>query len=258
MNNACPTCGAVYAVATKDVGRKIKCKKCGSALRVDDSGLVVDAPVAGAAPPAVPAVPAGEFDPADDPGSLAKKKARRASGGGPGFGDFVANIGGVPAILFGFGIFFTLYFFFQNSLTNASLQRADGGVERVIMEREGKLRKLKYDEEKLRDDLEDKEITREKYDERMENIRKDKKKINKDYAPKIDEVSDIKAETSISTKRWAWFDGFGLLLGFILLAFGCVAYLRADTTMYMRIVAGVILCVMMMAIFGKFSGCQIR
>ena len=38
MNNACPSCGAVYAVTAKDIGRKIKCKKCSSALRVDDTG----------------------------------------------------------------------------------------------------------------------------------------------------------------------------------------------------------------------------
>ena len=42
MNNACPECGAVYAVAEKDIGRRIACKKCHSALVVADEGLVLD------------------------------------------------------------------------------------------------------------------------------------------------------------------------------------------------------------------------
>ena len=48
MNSACPTCGAVYAVTPKDVGRKLKCKKCHTALAVTDAGLVVDTPSASA------------------------------------------------------------------------------------------------------------------------------------------------------------------------------------------------------------------
>ena len=57
MNSACPTCGAVYAVTPKDVGRKLKCKKCKTALAVTDAGLVVDTPSASA--PAIVATPCG-------------------------------------------------------------------------------------------------------------------------------------------------------------------------------------------------------
>jgi predicted Zn finger-like uncharacterized protein len=39
MNNSCPECGAVYAVAEKDIGRRIACKKCNTALEVTDNGL---------------------------------------------------------------------------------------------------------------------------------------------------------------------------------------------------------------------------
>ena len=79
MNNACPSCGAVYAVTAKDVGRKIKCKKCSSALRVDDDGLVMDGPAAARLPAATPvaAEVANEFDTGDEGLVSVKKKGRK-------------------------------------------------------------------------------------------------------------------------------------------------------------------------------------
>ena len=254
MNNACPTCGAVYAVATKDIGRKIRCKKCNTALLVDDTGLVLDVPVAAVA---------GREN-ADDLGTddatIAKRKSKKYADRppGPGFGEILARLGGAPTILFGLGLFFTLYFFFQASLSQGSLQRAAGGVEGVKLEQEQKKRKYAYERKQLQEDLEKEVLTQKAYQDRLKEIEKEEKKIEKDYAPKIDAAEDDKDEASISTKRWAWFDAFGLLVGFLLLSFGCVGYLRTEQTIYMRIVAAVILCVMMAAIFAKFSGCQVR
>jgi predicted Zn finger-like uncharacterized protein len=254
MNNACPTCGAVYAVATKDIGRKIKCKKCNTALMVDDTGLVLDVPVAAVA---------GREN-ADDLGTddatIAKRKSKKYADRppGPGFGEILAKLGGAPTILFGLGLFFTLYFFFQASLSQGSLQRAAGGVEGVKLEQEQKLRKYSYELKQLQEDRDNEVITGKNFEDRSKEIAKEVKKINKDYAPKIDAAEDDKDEASISVKRWAWFDTFGLLIGFLLLSVGCLGYLRTEQTIYVRIVAAVILCVMMMAIFGKFSGCQVR
>ncbi|MCE9529741.1 MAG: zinc-ribbon domain-containing protein [Planctomycetes bacterium] len=43
MNNACPECGAVYAIMKKDAGRRIACKKCSTLLVIDeDKGLIKD------------------------------------------------------------------------------------------------------------------------------------------------------------------------------------------------------------------------
>jgi predicted Zn finger-like uncharacterized protein len=261
MNNACPTCGAVYAVATKDIGRKIKCKKCNTALMVDDTGLVPDAPVAATVVPPPPRDrdQGDDFD--TDDATVAKKKSKKyADRGppGPGFGEILAKVGGAPTILFCLGLFFTVYFFFQSALSQGSLQRATGGVEQVKLEQEQKLRKYTYELRQLQEDRDNEVITVKNFQDRSKEIDKEVKKINKDYAAKIDTAEDGKDEASISMKRWAWFDTFGLMLGFVLLSFGCVGYLRTEQTLYVRIVAGVILCVMMMAIFGKFSGCQLR
>src|SRR5438552_18664756 len=104
MNNACPTCGAVYAVAPKDIGRKIKCKKCNTALMVDDTGLVLDVPTA-AAVVAPPPPPGDDFATGDD-ATVAKKKAKKYAdreGGGPDCGALVARGGGVLSVLVGLG-----------------------------------------------------------------------------------------------------------------------------------------------------------
>jgi predicted Zn finger-like uncharacterized protein len=43
MNNACPNCGAIYAVNRTDEGFKLRCKRCGESLIVCVSGLVLAA-----------------------------------------------------------------------------------------------------------------------------------------------------------------------------------------------------------------------
>ena len=47
MNSACPQCGVVYSVTPKDVGRRIACKRCRTALIVEETGLRVDPEFAG-------------------------------------------------------------------------------------------------------------------------------------------------------------------------------------------------------------------
>ncbi len=246
MNNACPSCGAIYAVFPKDIGRKIKCKKCATALRVDDSGLVVDDPGG--------PLPSTADDSDRDDSGTGKKKVR-VSGGGLGLGISLERIGGVPTLLFGLGTFLVLYFFFQSTLMLGSVSRADGGLERVNLELEQKLRKYRYEEVKLEDDLASKALQFDDYQKRIEDLKKEKKRLTRDYDPKLDEAKDNKTDASISAKRWAWFDTFGLMSGFILLAFGCIAYVRSDAHLLVRIVGGTILVVMMMAVFAKFSGC---
>jgi predicted Zn finger-like uncharacterized protein len=146
MNNACPSCGAVYAVAAKDIGRKIKCKKCSTALRVDDTGLVVDAPTGSAPPVAVPAAPApvaaavveDDYEDELDRPKKIKKPGRAYSGGG----DFLAKIGGVPTILFSVGVFLVLWFSFMTPIGEAATARAEAGVDQVKLQRDAELKKL--------------------------------------------------------------------------------------------------------------------
>src|SRR5262245_45392852 len=117
MNNACPSCGAVYAVSAKDIGRKIKCKKCSTSLRVDDTGLVVDATSASPPPPppAQPAVAAAvvddDYDDEDRPKKIKKPAPRSYDPNAP---SFLTKIGGIPTVIFCVGLFLVLWFTFQS------------------------------------------------------------------------------------------------------------------------------------------------
>ena len=131
MNNTCPSCGAVYNVAAKDIGRKIKCKKCNTPLVVSDAGLVVDAPSA-AAPFAAAAV-ADDFS-MDDDAVPSPKGARKAARPARSSGGGLDAIGGVPTILFGLGTFLVIFFAFMPLIGEAATSRAKVGADKLSAE----------------------------------------------------------------------------------------------------------------------------
>src|SRR5262245_22623349 len=102
MNSVCPnpSCGAVYALASHHVGRRMTCKKCGSSLQVGEHGLQLAGPeppmavreipdaTAASDPQAIP-LPAG-------PGAAAQLRER------------MAGIADLSTWLFGAGLFFTI------------------------------------------------------------------------------------------------------------------------------------------------------
>ena len=229
MNNACPTCGAVYAVAAKDIGRKIRCKKCSTALRVDNTGLVVDAPAAAPPPaPVVAAVVADDFDADDEVVSpRGKKSAGRKYSGGPGI---LEQIGGVPTILFTLGVFMVIWFTFMTPIGEAAILRSSMGAARLKLDMSAELKKAKDDPEKV-------------------------KKITEDYAKRGEEATKEAANSAIDNVRSIKYDRYGQMFGFILVAFGCIGYLRTQQPPIMHYVAGVILSGMMLVVFGLAGGC---
>lgn len=241
MNNACPTCGAVYAVAAKDIGRKIKCKKCNTALRVDDTGLVVDAPPPAQSKPgsAVAAAVVEDDDMApvskgrrdeDDEEPPRKKRAARVYD--PNAPSFLKTIGGVPTIIFCLGLFLSIWFTFQSGpIAEAAVARAAMAPARLKMEMASDLKGAKGDAEKMG-------------------------KIMESYSKKGEEASKEATETVIDTVRGVKWDRYGQLLGFVILAFGCIAYLRTEQLPVMHYAAGVILAGMMLALFSQASGCS--
>jgi predicted Zn finger-like uncharacterized protein len=243
MNSACPTCGAVYAVTPKDVGRKLRCKKCKTALAVTDAGLVVDTPSASA--PAVVATPVDDFDTGGEVVATRGKKARRPSGPpGPGVGEVVARIGGLPTILFGLGTFLVIWFTFMEPIGQAANRRAEAGIEKLKLERDQKIKKL-LPKGKKQDELNEDE--RKKFQE-------DSKKINDDYEKLMETAQEDAAETKISNQRSIWFDKYGQLFGFVFLAFGSIGYLRTEQPLVMKIVAAVVLGLMLLLIFSLAVG----
>jgi predicted Zn finger-like uncharacterized protein len=258
MNNACPTCGAVYAVASKDIGRKIKCKKCSSALRVDDTGLVMDAPVVAAvaapasAAPVAAAVVADDFDAADDGGALTKKKAKKyaeGGSGGGGVGPILAKVGGVPTILFGIGVFLVIWFTLMPRIGEAAYARAEAYKEQLELEKNVKLKDLVPKEKQTPEGV--KNLSE---DEKKQIAEKGKSIID-DYNRRMLQAEEDAESSRISNIRDVWFERNGTMFGFLFLSFGCLGYLRSEQPLTLRIVAGVILSVTMILVFLMFSGC---
>lgn len=228
MNDKCPTCGVIYNVNATDVGRRLKCKKCGAALTVTEEGLVTDE-----SPD--PAPPAPDFD--DEP--------RPRKGRKPAIDPLalLATVGGVPGVLFGTGIVFVLFFAFLRVLSGPSDERAAEYGKKVALNEEVELRELlntvapdKRDPGELDGDK------RREYDEK-------RKKIEDRYFWKKKAADEDKRYTEIGNKRTRVFEGYGTMVGFMLLAFGCLGFLRTQDALLLRIVAGVILTAMVLGLF---------
>ena len=135
MNNSCPECGAVYSVTSKDVGRRIACKKCRSALIVSERGLERDDAVL-----------------AEVEDDLEPRGRGRDVRSGPGFFERMKNFADVPTILFGAGAFFVIYFLFSPLIDQAKIIRREGAVSEGQLETDRLLRNTKAEDAKKKID----------------------------------------------------------------------------------------------------------
>ena len=230
MNNACPTCGAIYNVAIKDVGRRIRCKKCGIGLEVHESGLEIETPN----PPEAdaPEVEGDEFE------APRPRKERRPAG--PAFNprELLAKIGGIPTLLFGFGAFLVIVFLFMPIIGTAAVDRAQGASERVDLQWKTKER----------------EMTREK--KSSEEIGK----AREEFYKKKDKESleeDVGYER-ISHKRSRWMEMYGMMFGFLFLMAGSIGYMGPEQSLMRRILGTVVLgaqVIIIFIIFSAMGGC---
>ena len=248
MNNTCPTCGALYNVAEKDIGRKLKCKKCSAALKVTDDGLELDTPT-GSAPPVAPkkAAVADANEPDEEEGGeepvIKKKKKESKSYGAPGINPLVM-VGGIPTILFAFGVFMVIVFIAFPLIGNAGTERANAYTQKLQNDRKRELFDLKPAKKKEADWS----------DAEKKKIEEETPKIEAKYARLIEEAALDAESTRIANIRDKWFESYGLMFGFILVSFGCIGYLRTEQSLVLKIVAGTILTLMMLVMFLKFSG----
>jgi predicted Zn finger-like uncharacterized protein len=242
MNGNCPTCGALYNVGEKDIGRKLKCKKCSSALMVADEGLVLDD---GKGAPVSDPKPRRDTADVDDDGDdepLVKKNKGSKFRGGPGG---LAAIGGLPTLFFGIGVFFVIAFTSFPIIGEAGTDRAKGYVDKLKHEASVKKLALIPKGKKIAD-LSESE---------RKDINDKSDKIDEEYGRKIIDAEADAEGTKISNRRDKWFEAYGLMFGFMFLAFGCLGFLRTDQGLILKIVAAVVLSIMLIVMFGKFGGC---
>lgn len=249
MNNSCPSCGAIYNVAMKDVGRKIKCKKCSTSLRVTEKGLEEEDGRGPSDEPKTAAIAEADDrdDRDEDDDRPAKKSKREKAPRGPGVNPLAAlePIGGPSTIAFGFGVFLVIVFTALPIIGVAGTDRANAYVDKLKLEQQTKVKALIPKGKKLTE-LSADELK--KYDD-------DTKKINDDYEKQIADAGLDAERTKIGNRRDVWMEMYGLMFGFIFVSFGCLGYLRTEQPLVLKIVAAVILGIMMIIMFGKFGGC---
>jgi hypothetical protein len=230
MNNLCPTCQALYNVRPKDVGRRVTCKKCGTALAVADAGLVLDQPAA--APADRPEdVFAGVAEPPRRRGRDRDRPARPAAG--VDWRQAFRDLGGVPTALFAGGAFLVIVFLFQPLIGAAAVDRARGAAERLDLDWKAKERKLRK-EKKSEDD-----------------VNKAREEFYKSQGK--DEVDEAAAYEAVAARRSRWLDLYGLMAGFLLLMAGSVGYTADRTSTVRRVLGTVVLGAQMLIVFAMFA-----
>jgi hypothetical protein len=233
----------LYNVAPKDVGRRLKCKKCSASLKVTDDGLELDsnaAPAAEDRPPEPQRDERRDEELEDEPRPRKKRKSvEREPGPNP-----LTLLGGIPTILFGLGVFFVIVFISFPIIGRAASDRAAAYKERLENDR---------DQEKL--DLRPRKPRNEWTEAERLRVDEETPKIEAKYAPRIERAELDARSTKLANVRDTWFEAYGLMFGFLLLSFGCVAYLRTEQPLVLKIVAGTILTFLMLVLLAKFTGC---
>jgi predicted Zn finger-like uncharacterized protein len=259
MNNACPSCGAVYAVTAKDIGRKLKCKKCQSALIVADSGLEIDGP--GGPPPSLPAheesfaSAVADDGEGDDSEEVVTKKSKKGKKDKPPRQPtdykalaaqataFSSKFGGISTLLFGFGVFLVIWFVFQSKIGEASAMSDAMYVHKLELEKKSRIEAAGVVKAK------DKAPSTEEFQKAGEA----QAKISEEYDKKIKDANEDAGYSRIRNKRSVYWDRWGTMIGFFFLSFGCIGYLRTEQHMVVKIVAGAILTLMMLVVFAGVS-----
>jgi hypothetical protein len=220
VNNTCPSCNTPYNVGAGDVGRRFTCFQCNASLEVQKSGIVV----AGAAsgdnlPEPIPVSGPG-------PGPALRPKTRA-----------LPRPNALPDVstgLFGAGLFLVVLFLFLPILDQAKATRLKAGVK------VGDLR-----EERL-----DKELKEKKGPTPQDE---DLRKRTKETWTKEKERLQIEAaEAEFAAQQSGYWYTWGMFLGFLLLAFGGMAWLDPRQPLIRRIVGAIVVVAEALLIFAKY------
>jgi hypothetical protein len=226
LNNACPSCGAVYSVQPQHVGRRLSCKKCGTPLAVDADGIhlaTADPPVEAALvePPSTPglAVDDRELSPARLAGSRPSSSPPVWPRVSEGIGR-VFTVADVPTLLFGVGVVLLLMFFFLPLIDQARLAGHRAALST------GELRAARRE----REWKDQKDVDETQRQRTRDSWTKEKTRLEEQI-----EESTISAARALPTYR------YGLLAASLILAVASLLYLRPSQPTIRRVVGAVVL-----------------
>lgn len=260
MNNACPECGAVYAVAEKDIGRRIACKKCNSALIVAEEGLVRDDD----------ALPPRKEDSAerirdrgeeerprkrDDEERVGRRRRDRENEETEerpraprdlAMGSYLTKlktVADVPTWLYAIGLFLTVYGFFGPSFDHATTMKRQGAY---VSER------LDFDIYKR--SIVDKPDGKTPTSDETKRLEEREKEWSKKTEPALkDDISFAEA----AEKKAQWWNVLFKMLGFFLLAFGSIGYLKDEMNLK-RVLGGVTILLILLQVIGGSAGIALQ
>ncbi len=216
MNNSCPSCGVVYSVALKDIGRRISCKKCFAALEVTPNGLELDPSEAEDNPD----VMRESHNSNDDTIQTTKPPIFATSDGQMEMPKNLLQrftaIADIPTYLFGAGCFFFLVFMFFPVIDQSEIARRKA--------------KIQLGELRLSEAMRDAKA-QSNTQELETNWAKEKKWLDDDVRWAI-----------AGAERAKYWNYHGMLLGCLLLAFGCLGFLQNNQPSIRKIVGAIVLC----------------
>ncbi len=237
MQNTCPnpTCGAMYNLTSQHIGRSFACKKCGSTLVVTAAGLEL----AGGGPVGT--------EPFVEPMAEESAPWRRTSsfGAEAAFTRFWEHIkADLPTWLFGTSLIIIVLCLFCPFLDKEKIARREA-------KRDAGTREHARHMQELNNRLNDEKTE----DSDKEKIKKDIKAADKKWKeteqPKLD---DEVAEASETAKSWGYWYYWGMMWGFLLLAFACLGSFRAEYPPVRRLIACIVLCALLLLALTKFLG----
>ena len=232
MNNACPECGAIYAVAEKDVGRRISCKKCNASLIVTELGLEHDGPDAGS----LKKHDAPERDrersrDRDDSGRRRRNRDddaddRPRKPKGPGFSERLNKLKSIVDTgtwLYGIGLFLTIYSFYSPQLDIAN-----------IMAREAYLK-----EAEIEDTADERDVNSKNEGKPSDDDKKAREKRHKEFEKKKPRLQEDVNSAQASALRAQWLNSYIRIIGLSLLAIGSIVYLVGEQPQTRRILGAI-------------------
>lgn len=233
MNNACPGCGAVYNVTSKDVGRRLKCKKCGSPMIITEQGIEPEGAAGSAVHAAAPAQVEVEHD---APIAAPRRRLNLGSMNTGGLGEMYKQHGSIfSTLLFGCGAFLVIFQLFMPLISLAKVEGRKANRDEAIREF---LRKKK-------------EIEDEKSDGNKATKQADLQKAHDDDLKYRDESIAAAQTASVTSLYW---DYYFMMFGFLMVMIASLMFMMPDQPGVKRTVGAIVVTFQMVVVFMYFLG----
>jgi hypothetical protein len=229
VNKNCPSCGTPFNVSSQDEGKQFNCFKCNTALTVTRGGLQTTGSPPVVPMPKAPSTAVMNLPTVEEVRPAAPNPLAELSG-------LLRYIPDVSTWLFGVGMFIVILCLFLPALATASAKRAAAKVELGQLRMDRLEKEFKAKPNPTVADADNQKKMKESWDKEKETLEATAKELELDARS-----SDY------------WYT-FGMMFGFLFLAFASLGYLDPRQPTIRRVVGAVVLVAQILLIFTKFTG----